>query len=78
MNLISISTLDSDLVPYHADGEEVIFYSANEMQQIVSTANAFRIYQTTYFNSLKAYINALTTMEDIAAIEYGVKIPVEY
>lgn len=78
LNLMSLSTLDSDLIPYHADGEEVVFYSPEEIQRIINAANTLRIYQTTYFNTLKTYINALTTIEDIDAIEYGVDIPDEY
>ena len=66
------------MIPYHADGEEVMFYSAEEIQEIIDTANAFKIYHTTYYNSLKNYINSLETIEEIAAIEYGVDIPEEY
>jgi len=32
LNLMSLSTLDSYSIPYHADGEEVVFYSPNEIQ----------------------------------------------
>jgi len=34
--------------------------------------------QLAYYNSLKNYINALDTIEAIAAIEYGTPIPDEY
>lgn len=80
LNLMSLSTMaqTQSLIPYHADGEEVVFYTAEEINEIVDTANAFRIYHTTYYNALKGYINALETIEEIAAIEYGTEIPEEY
>ena len=71
-------TQTQSLIPYHADGQECVFYSAEEINEIVDTANAFKIYHTTYYNALKIYINALETIEEISAIEYGVEIPEEY
>lgn len=80
LNLMNLSAMiqTQDLIPYHADGEETLFYSADEINQIIAAANQFKIYQTTYYNALKTYINALETIEEIAAIEYGVTIPEEY
>lgn len=80
LNLMSLSMMaqTQDLIPYHADGEECIFYTSDEINLIVETATNLKIYQTTYYNSLKNYINALETIEEIAAIEYGIPIPNEY
>ena len=80
LNLISLSAMaqSQSLIPYHADGEECVFYTSEEIGQIVETATAFKIYHTTYYNALKGYINALETIEEIAAIEYGTPIPEEY
>ena len=80
LNLISLSAMaqTQSLIPYHADGEECIFYTSEEINEIVETATAFKIYHTTYYNALKTYINALETIEEIAAIEYGTPIPEEY
>lgn len=80
LNLISLSamTQKQNLIPYHADGEECIFYTSDEINLIVETAANLKMYQTTYFNSLKNYINALDTIQAIAAIEYGIPIPDEY
>ena len=64
--------------PYHADGEACVFYSAEEINEIVATATSFKIYHTTYYNALKAYINSLETVEAVSAITYGVEIPEEY
>lgn len=80
LNLISLSAMaqTQTLIPYHADGEECIFYTAEEINAIVAKATEFKIYHTTYYNALKTYINALDTIEDIAAIQYGTPIPEEY
>ena len=80
LNLISLSAMaqTQTLIPYHADGEECIFYTNEEIGEIVEAATAYKIYHTTYYNALKHYINALETIADIAAIEYGTEIPEEY
>ena len=80
LNFISLGTLaqTQDLIPYHADGESCVFYTANEINQIISATTAHKIYQTTYYNALKDYINSLETIEEIAAITYGTPIPDEY
>lgn len=80
LNLISLSAMaqTQEMVPYHADGESCIFYTAAEMQQIIAAATTFKIYHTTYYNALKGYINSLETIEEISAITYGTAIPDEY
>jgi len=65
-------------IPYHADGEICRFYTAEEITTILAQATAFKIYHTTYYNALKNYINSLDSIEDIAAITYGVELPEEY
>ena len=75
---LAASAETEQLIPYHADGEQSMFYTAEEIKQIIATANAFKTYHTVYFNSLKSYINSLTTIEEVSAITYGVPIPTEY
>lgn len=77
MNL-SIAVETQELIPYHADGEECTFYTAEEIKQIIAAATSFKNYQLAYYNALKAYINALDNVDDIAAITYGTPIPDEY
>ena len=80
LNLFSLSALaqTQELIPYHADGETCIFYSSEEINAIVEAAENFKIYQTTYYNALKNYINSLETIEEVSAIEYGTVIPEQY
>lgn len=80
LNLISLDRMaqTQSLIPYHADGEDVIFYTPEEINDIIDSANALKIYHTTYYNALKNYINALNAIEEISAIEYGIEIPEQY
>lgn len=81
LNLISLSSMAAngmEAIPYHADGEICRFYSNAEMQAIVAQATAYKIYHTTYYNALKNYINSLDTIEEIAAVTYGMPLPEEY
>lgn len=81
LNLITLSSLVSSgetEIPYHADGELCKYYSNIDIMSIVAKATEFKTYQVTYYNSLKAYIESLDSIEDISRIEYGVEIPTEY
>lgn len=80
LNLMAIaSTIQTqDMIPYHADGELMKYYSSEEMKQIIMAANKHKDYHTIYYNALKAYINSLDTLEQIAAITYGVTLPDEF
>lgn len=80
LNLMNLSTMaqTSDIIPYHADGEQCIYYTAAEINEIIAAMNKHKIYHTTYYNALKAYINSLETIEEISAITYGTPIPDEY
>ena len=80
LNLMNLNLMaqTEELIPYHADGEECIFYTADEINQIVAAAASFKNYQLAYYNALKTYINELDTIEAIATIEYGTPIPDEY
>ena len=81
LNLITISSMISEgqsTLPYHADGEQCVFFSADDMLKVIETATNFKTYHTTYFNSLKTYILALETIDEIKSVYYGVDIPEEY
>lgn len=80
LNLMNLNMLaqTQQLIPYHADGEACEFYTPNEINEIIAAANTFKNYQIAYNNSLKAYVNALESVEEISAITYGTPIPEEY
>lgn len=80
LNLMSLSATATtqDLIPYHADDETCVFYTADEIKEIAAKATEFKNYNLAYYNSLKTYINALETIEEVSAITYGTPIPEEY
>lgn len=78
MNLSAAIARGEEQLSYHADGELCRFYTAAEINEIISTGNAWKTYHTTYFNALKAYINSLETIEEISAITYGIELPEEF
>lgn len=81
LNLMSLQGLihaGAKAVPYHSDGEECQYYSAEDFQIIANAATAWKIYQESYFNSLRVYIQSLTTITDLSSIHYGDQIPDEY
>ena len=65
-------------VSYHADGELCTYYSAEDMMAIIQASIFHKDYQTTYFNSLKHYINSMTDKNEVSAAEYGIEIPEQY
>lgn len=81
LNLITLSSMVANgeqEIPYHADGELCKFYSAEDINVIITTATAHKTYHISYFNALRAYIESLESMTEINAITYGVPIPDAY
>ena len=80
INLMNLGTMaqTQSLIPYHADGEQCEFYTSEEINQIIKMYTNFKAYHTTYYNALKTYVNTLETIEEIAAITYGIEIPDAY
>ena len=63
---------------YHADGQPCRYYSAADMQAII-TAAMFRVtYHTTYCNAINMWIAGCETAEEVEAIYYGADVPEEY
>ena len=56
--------------PYHADGKICKIYSKDEIVTIYGTLSLFKTEATTYHNSLKAQINAMTDADAISAIKF--------
>lgn len=65
-------------VPYHADGEACVYFSAEDFGLIVQAATAHKTYHESYFNSLKSYINSKRTAGTVEEIVYGTEIPEQY
>ena len=56
--------------PYHADGEICKIYSKEQIVTIYGTLSLFKTEATTYHNSLKAQVNAMTDADAISAIKF--------
>lgn len=67
-----------ELLPYHADDEVCKFYSSDDIIAINTKMEYVIEYHTTYYNSLKTYIQSCSTIQEISDIYYGVDIPEEY
>lgn len=65
-------------LPYHADDEPCKIYPAEDIIALNTTMEGIVEYQTTYFNSLKMYINGMTDKDEILNVQYGVEIPEGY
>ena len=63
---------------YHQDGHPCRYYTAEEMQAIITAAMQHVSYHTTYCNSLNMWIAGATTTEELNTIFYGADIPEEY
>ena len=81
LNLITLSEMVKsglERIPYHADGELCEYYTPQDILAIVQAGTEFKTYHTTYFNSLKKYINSLRSVNTVSQITYGVEIPEKY
>lgn len=81
LNLFKLETLarsGQEVLPYHEDGELCKFYPAADIITIANAATQYITYHTTYFNSLKAYINSLRSLNTISRVTYGMDIPEKY
>lgn len=81
MNLLSLQSMifaGADAIPYHADGEECRYYSAEDFTKIAEAATYWKMFQESYFNSLRAYIQNIETMTELSAVIYGMEVPLEY
>ena len=65
------------VLPYHADGESCRYFTQEEVMALYSYMERVITYHTTYFNSLRGYINSIDSGDKLN-IAYGDKVPEEY
>lgn len=61
--------------PYHLDGELCKVYPAADIVIMAKAAVAHILYHTTYCNHLRAWVQRVTTEDELAAITYGAALP---
>ena len=71
-------TSGADQIEYHADGQPCRYYTAADMQAIITAAMWHVSYHTTYCNALNMWIAGCQTAEEVQDISYGADVPVEY
>ena len=71
----NVIRLGATEVPYHDDDGNCRMFSAEEMFNIETNVYIFKVYNTTYFNRLKAWIHRCVSFEEIDDITYGTALP---
>lgn len=61
-----------------ADEQSCLYQLDNPRNRYAAGATFCRKYHLSYFNSLRSYIQGLTSIEEVSNITYGTEIPVEY
>lgn len=59
-------------VPYHSDGNPCVIYSAEDFLKVANAAVAFKTAQTTYCNLLMRQVEAMTNVDEVKAVKYGI------
>ena len=59
-------------VPYHSDGQPCRIYTAEEFMEVANAAVAFKTAQTTYCNLLMRQVEAMTDVNEVKAVKYGI------
>ena len=68
-------------IPWHPNGSSTqpcVFHSTDDMQKITDAAYEHRTFHTTYCNSLKIWVEATETAEELQEIYYGADVPETY
>lgn len=77
-NLFRVVELGGTEFPYQADGGVCRIYTAAEIAAIYIAAQTLITTQTTYHNELKQYVQTLTDVEELSAVQYGMTLPEPY
>lgn len=68
----------AEQLEYHSDGQPCRYYSAADMQTIITAAMQHVSYHTTYCNAVNMWIAGCGSAEEVQAIYYGAVVPAEY
>ena len=68
----------AEQMEYHSDGQPCRYYSAADMQTIITAAMQFVSYHTTYCNAINMWIAGCESTEEVQAIYYGADVPEQY
>lgn len=68
----------AEQLEYHSDGQPCRYYSAADMQTVITTAMWHVSYHTTYCNALNMWVAGTETADDLQQIFYGANVPEQY
>lgn len=68
----------AEQLEYHSDGQPCRYYSAADMQTIITTAMWHVSYHTTYCNALNMWVAGTEAADDLQQIFYGANVPEQY
>lgn len=68
----------AEQLEYHSDGQPCRYYSAADMQAIITAAMQHVSYHTTYCNALNMWVAGTETADDLQQIFYGANVPEQY
>lgn len=63
--------------PYHLDGKLCAIYSAADISIMAQAAVAHKLWHTTYYNHLSAWVRRCETAAEVQAITYGAELPAD-
>ena len=63
--------------PYHLDGQLCKAFSAEDIRLLAKNAANYKLYHTTYYNHLAAWVRRCETLAEVQAINYGVELPID-
>ena len=68
----------AEQLEYHSDGQPCRYYSAADMQAIITAAMQHVSYHTTYCNALNVWVAGVESTDELQQIFYGADVPERY
>lgn len=65
----------AEAYPYHLDGKLCALYPAADILAMGRAATAHKLYHTTYYNHLAAWVRRCEASEEVQGITYGADLP---
>jgi len=74
-NAHAVVAAGAQAYPYHLDGGLCALYPAADIRAMARAATAHKLYHTTYYNHLAAWVRWCGSAEEVSAITYGAALP---
>ncbi len=65
----------AEAYPYHLDGQLCALYPAADIAAMARAATAHKLYHTTYYNHLSAWVRRCKTADEARGVTYGSDLP---